>query len=530
MRYFVLVLILIGVLMTVTNPRIKHVDPGKVLDYAEYYLATGHTVDYALVRGDTYVIAASNSSNAEKSQSDVVCDGTQDDVEIQAGLDSVSASSYGGVVKLLEGLYTTSAVINMPNTNYVTLEGMGPSSTTIKLAASANCAIIAKATPATTKYRCRITRLGLDGNSANNPTGTYGIDASGEEGIAIDHVRVTDCKADGIYSNGTIGSATSGSLRNIWAISNGNNGIYLNNSWGWFGDAIYSYGNGKAGVALDNGGGEHMMTNISCDQNLAGYDFICNGVRNKVTNLWIGSSTDGTFAHLLLYNAKDCMFSNVTIKCATASLDTDYVMFYAPEGGDCSGNVITGLSIWGDSVAGLGKAVRSCRTTTGTVNGNRIIGGHIQYVSTYLSEETSNPNAVTIEKMYEYIAPGEIRTYSGTIGTLTENAYNSVDNPFGQNVLVLDETIYISTKATSGAPRLDCGIGSSATTDYTTVFDDITCETVGPYHSTNTTTIGKQTSPILWQTGTGNRYFNHSIKAAAATGLVATYTIRVMGV
>jgi hypothetical protein len=167
---------------------------------------------------------------------------------------------------------------------------------------------------------------------------------------------------------------------------------------------------------------------------------------------------------------------------------------------------------------------------TTTAPNSRIIGNTFKGIATQSNRIVGEVSDMYIRENIGHIAPGEIRTLNGSISTLTENAYNSVDNPFGQNVLVLDETIYISTKATSGAPRLDCGIGSSATTDYTTVFDDITCETVGPYHSTNTTTIGKQTSPILWQTGTGNRYFNHSIKAAAATGMVATYSIRVMGV
>jgi hypothetical protein len=129
----------------------------------------------------------------------------------------------------------------------------------------------------------------------------------------------------------------------------------------------------------------------------------------------------------------------------------------------------------------------------------------------------------------QYIAPGEIRTYSGTIATLTENAFNSVDNPFGQSVRVLSEDIYVSTGATATSPNIDCGIGSSATTDYTTLFDDLPGETVGFYNSL-VTTPGAQTVPQLWASGSGNRYLNHSIKGAAATGMVATYTVTVMGV
>lgn len=128
-----------------------------------------------------------------------------------------------------------------------------------------------------------------------------------------------------------------------------------------------------------------------------------------------------------------------------------------------------------------------------------------------------------------YIGRGEIRTYSGTIATLTQNAYNSLDNPFGQSVRVINFQIYVSTKATATSPNIDCGIGSSATTDYTTLFDNVSGNTTGFYDSQWTTTIGKQDIPQLWASGSGNRYLNMSIKDAAATGMVATYVITVMG-
>ncbi len=106
--------------------------------------------------------------------------------------------------------------------------------------------------------------------------------------------------------------------------------------------------------------------------------------------------------------------------------------------------------------------------------------------------------------------------------------FNSLDNPFGQPVRVLNLDIYVSTQATATSPNIDCGIGSSATTDYTTLFDDLPGETVGFYRST-IATPGTQTVPQLWASGSGNRYLNLSIKDAAATGMVADYTVTVMG-
>lgn len=158
---------------------------------------------------------------------------------------------------------------------------------------------------------------------------------------------------------------------------------------------------------------------------------------------------------------------------------------------------------------------------------NLFVDGNFDCTSTKVTS-----GATEIGNVYRnnagYIAPGENRTYTGSIATLTENAFNSLDNPFGQNVALLSLDVYVATAATATSPNIDCGIGSSATADYVTLFQDLPGETIGLYNS-KIATPGAQTQPILWQTGAGNRYLNMSIKDAAATGMVATYVATVMG-
>ncbi|MFH1421933.1 MAG: hypothetical protein ABIH42_04375, partial [Planctomycetota bacterium] len=77
-------------------------------------------------------------------------------------------------------------------------------------------------------------------------------------------------------------------------------------------------------------------------------------------------------------------------------------------------------------------------------------------------------------------------------------------------MLYYSPTVPVIAEATT--PNIDCGIGSSATADYTTLFDDLPGETTGFYNSVNTATYGQQTSPQLWASGSGNRYLNMSIK------------------
>jgi hypothetical protein len=62
-------------------------------------------------RTATFIIAASDSSTTAKAQADYVCDGTADNVEIQAALTSLASS--GGKVLLLEGTYNLAAGITL---------------------------------------------------------------------------------------------------------------------------------------------------------------------------------------------------------------------------------------------------------------------------------------------------------------------------------------------------------------------------------------------------------------------------------
>lgn len=138
-----------------------------------------------------------------------------------------------------------------------------------------------------------------------------------------------------------------------------------------------------------------------------------------------------------------------------------------------------------------------------------------------------------------YIAPGEIRTISGVItGTASDNGaiMLSIDNPFGQAVRVTDVQIEITANA-SAAATMNCGIGSSATTSYTTMLSvlPINPGTSYPYFysATATATYGQMqtVAGINWATGSGNRYLNFFNPSANASGTLfrATYAITIMG-
>jgi len=80
----------------------------------------------------TLTVAADNSPAEFKTEADYVCDGTDDQNQIQAAIDSLSAT--GGIVQLLNGTYNTTNSIKLPD--YTVLTGIG-AATIIKTSRSA---------------------------------------------------------------------------------------------------------------------------------------------------------------------------------------------------------------------------------------------------------------------------------------------------------------------------------------------------------------------------------------------------------
>jgi hypothetical protein len=128
------------------------------------------------------VVAASDSNN--KKYADYLCDGTADDVQIQAAIDAVEAAG-GGTVFLREGTFTIAAGLTI-DTDYVNLVGEGMGATTIKLRNSHNAAV--QMVNLAANY-CTIRDLTVDGNKANQASGAG-------KGICLDNANAgkTNCQ------------------------------------------------------------------------------------------------------------------------------------------------------------------------------------------------------------------------------------------------------------------------------------------------------------------------------------------------
>jgi hypothetical protein len=175
---------------------------------------------------------------------------------------------------------------------------------------------------------------------------------------------------------------------------------------------------------------------------------------------------------------------------------------------------------------------RGIQCAATTMPNSRITGNTIKGIAAAANKLYAVPSDVLVSRNQGYIGRGEIKTISGTLAGVTPAGIMlSLDNPFGQAVRVLDVDIDITTQG-AGSGTMCAGVGSSATTDYATIFSVLPTDpgTTYPYfyRATKTATYGVLSSPINWATGSGNRYLNFYAHAAN-NGLVATYTVTVMG-
>ena len=78
-------------------------------------------------RGATFIIAASDSSEASRAQADYICDGVNDEVEIQSAIDALPV--VGGSIELLEGNYYIDYTIQIRDRLH--MRGAGAESTVL---------------------------------------------------------------------------------------------------------------------------------------------------------------------------------------------------------------------------------------------------------------------------------------------------------------------------------------------------------------------------------------------------------------
>lgn len=239
----------------------------------------------------TKIVAASNSLGAYKA--DYVCDGTDDQVEINAALSDISAS--GGAVYLLEGTYNLSGgglgCGQSAPTNSIMICNVGKPraligsgrATVLKAVASDISVIKVKkiSLVAGSVENILISQLTIDGNNLAQS----GINMSDAAYCKIDKVRISNIRS-GLNGDAAIESTSASSLGHHNTISNcfiQNNqcsGIVSSDSYDIiYNNTIFSTGE-SAGIALSSNSAD-----------VDGYSIVGNNyLRNNTTGISISDS------------------------------------------------------------------------------------------------------------------------------------------------------------------------------------------------------------------------------------------------
>jgi parallel beta-helix repeat protein len=229
---------------------------------------TLETVTGSINRAATFVVAASNSSDAEKNAADYLCDGTEDQTEINQAIDAAAAlSPAGGTVYLCGGTYNVTGSILLKS--YINLRGAGlVTKLFVPNGTNSDLDVIKSANELATTYYVIISDLFINGNKSNQSSGTMnGIQLTNFSQCILQRIKIQYLKGAGVI----FGTSTTIS----WA------------------DIIDVYGCDGAGISLNACGVDNIVSKCYCASNNTGIDATSVNDFQILNNNIISNSQDG---------------------------------------------------------------------------------------------------------------------------------------------------------------------------------------------------------------------------------------------
>lgn len=478
-------------------------------------------------RTATYVVAASDAPTHVIAQADYVCDGTADDVEIQAAIDALTVGRTHKETIKLTGKFNISSVISVPSYTVIDM-----SEALIYLTSGSNCEIFNNATSPV--YYVDVFGGEINGNKTGNTAGA----AEGAIGISaaysnFTNVYIHDFAGTGIYCGRSIYVNTNFNI--IKDCTNG--GITQDtDDYGEIkGNYIYkcATAGGKSSIIVK----DHKLVDgniiidggANCQIFGTEYDTITNNELANGDGMGIAYFKYSLVANNTIYNvAKNAIDSGGDGYNTITGNTIDTVTATGGTGAGITNthdSTITGNTIKNTAYAGIyvcpgennlvisGNTMDTCGTTsdaagiyittTATTTSNILITGNLITGSTWgvkqradggdISEITvtsndfrgvttgvdfifSNQSSCIVNLNQGYIAPSEVRTASGTLTAGNANAICfSWHNPEGQDILVKKVVVEVTTAGGTPGSHLDVGIADDAagTNRGTEFFDDL---------------------------------------------------------
>jgi len=213
---------------SLTNGRVPYAGASGLLGDSTNLTFDGTSLQVSganVTRSATYVVASSDAPAHVKAQADYVCDGTADDVEIQAAIDALPAG--GGKVVLSEGIFNVNAGITIGDNTHI--EGLGWN-TILRVVPSTfpdNVSVL----KFNLASKSKISNLHIDGEWDNGRIDNdHGIEFAGTTDCSVDSVYIEQCRGQGIVTS----SATRGIISNYISYRNEHRGINVGSTSSYF--------------------------------------------------------------------------------------------------------------------------------------------------------------------------------------------------------------------------------------------------------------------------------------------------------
>lgn len=344
--------------------------------------AAGITIDGVLVRDGTVdgrdiSTLASSAIVSRDGTGNYTCDGTADNVQIQAAIDYAEANG-GGIVRIMEGNYAIAATVNMKQN--VQLEGVGIA-TNLTLANGVN----APALKIDRVNNAAIRNLHIDGNKADQSSGSA-LEVDGYTWMTtITDVSVTNAKESGILFSSAVAEYSYEPHLERVAVNNcDGSGFTFGYCMDVVGIDLYSEDNGEYGFkhydsggnywhahAYDNAGSygiyiDPSATNnrfVACfSENNDQHGIMMKGIGNSLVDCYIydnSKSSAGSYSGIILQDATECTISNCRITDTKGEKTQDKPIV---EVGSSDYNLILGNMIRGntnDTIVTIGGSTQA---------------------------------------------------------------------------------------------------------------------------------------------------------------------------
>lgn len=565
---------------------------------ADYYAyrtpratTTGADWEIPTGRGATYVVAASDAPAQVKAQADYICDGTNDQVEIQAAIDACPAT--GGVVELSTGTFSVVPSINIDSG--ITVIGQGVS-TLINVQEGTAAVWDAFYTNTESDIRLSSIKFNLGGNlhatafhflnitrlMVDNLIITNGDIDSSYSGSAVQSSTdavVCYCTVDSVYNFGLSNSTNSAFIR-INLDNTFDNGLICGDNTGLrileckVNNVPYGIDIGSSNNVVISGCTVTNAKSLSCinvEPTAAGvltyavtidnnylYVNSVNRYGIQFANAGGGSATEVAITNNHINNSKygimfSCAVSQFVISNNNIDTSGRGMEILGASDGVISNNVLLDcgsdyasihlsgscsyISVIGNTIDGTTGTNPAIADESGTPGSYLVATGNVLKnigATTKISWSAGARTTSTIANNIGFVAAGEIRYIRVNITAGVQNTVTSLQNLFGSDVLIIDAYIAINTAASATNPTYDMGTdddGAGAPSVGNNIFEAIP-DTVGYYRSISNglggDASGVLVQPILWATS-GNDWVNFIIVDAAGADTAGVIYITVIG-